>query len=83
MFSDIRYESRKSPGFAVTAILTPALGIGAHAAIFSLDQALQLAQRVRDPQQLVLLEARPAHVWNGHISTEGGDAAACFSYPNV
>jgi len=85
MLGDLRYEwrqLRKSPGFAVTAVLTLALGIGATTAIFSLmDQALLRSLPVRDPQQLVLLEATPYKVWNGDTDTNGGDPEAYFSYP--
>ncbi len=85
MLEDLKFALRqlkKSPGFAVTAILTLALGIGANTAIFSLlDQALLRSLPVRDPQQLVLLEATPFNVWNGSTSINGGDEAAYFSYP--
>lgn len=85
MFSDLKYalrQMRKSPGFAAAAVLTLALGIGANTAIFSLlDQALFRSLPVRDPQQLVLLEATPYDTWNGNTSIEGGDPEAYFSYP--
>ena len=85
MFSDLRFalrQLRKSPGFAVTAIVTLALGIGATTAIFSLmDQALLRSLPVRAPQRLVLLEATPWNVWNGDSDSNGGDPEAYFSYP--
>ena len=45
MFADLKYAIRqlkKSPGFAVTAIVTLALGIGANAVVFSVLNALVL-----------------------------------------
>ena len=45
MFSDLKYAVRKlgkSPGFALTAIATLALGIGANAVVFSVLNALWL-----------------------------------------
>jgi predicted permease len=54
---DLRYALRrlqKSPGFALAAIISLGLGIGANTAIFSLLNALMLRPLpVRDPYQLI------------------------------
>lgn len=59
LWQDVRFASRqvrRTPGFAVTAILTLALGIGANTAIFTLTHALLLSNLpVPDPGQLVRL----------------------------
>jgi predicted permease len=55
-FQDIRFSLRqlgKTPGFALTAIVTLALGIGANTAVFStLDALLLRMLPVRDPQNV-------------------------------
>jgi len=84
ILQDLRFalrQLRRSPAFALTAILTLALGIGANTAIFSLiDQALLKSLPVRDPDSLVVLEGT-GKAWEGSASSHGGDAEAYFSYP--
>ena len=59
VLQDIRFASRqvlRAPGFAIVAILTLALGIGANTAVFTLTHALLLSTLpVRDPGELVRL----------------------------
>ena len=59
VFADVRYALRAlvaSPGFALVAILSLALGIGANTAIFSLTNALVFkALPVSHPEQLVAI----------------------------
>ena len=64
---DLKYAVRlllKSPGFAVVAILTLALGIGANTTMFSvIDAVLLESAPFRDPQRLVM-------VWERKFSDE-------------
>ncbi len=73
LLGDLRYTARQwraHPGFALTAILTLALGIGANSAIFQLlDRIVLRSLPVRDPQNLVLLQG----YWD--------DQGQGFSYP--
>ena len=74
-------QFRRSPGFALTAVITLALGIGANTAIFSLlDQALLRSLPVSHPEELVVLEGT-GKVFEGHTGSHGGDKEAYFSYP--
>jgi predicted permease len=83
VFADLKYAWRqlaKSPGFALTAIVTLALGIGATTAIFSLfDQVLLRMLPVVQPKELVRLEWHGS--FSGSMSAFGGGVGSYFSYP--
>lgn len=80
---DIRYavrQLRRSPGFAVTVIVTLALGIGANTAIFTIfDQVLLRMLPVQRPKELVRFEWKGS--FDGSMSGFGGDSGNYFSYP--
>ncbi len=80
---DLRYalrQLRKSPIFALVAVITLALGIGANTAIFTLlDQAMIRSLPVSLPEQLVRL--RFTGDSPGHVNNYGGDDKDFFSYP--
>src|ERR1700757_256687 len=65
MFNDFKYALRqliKTPGFAVVAVLTLALGIGANSAIFSVIDAVFLHPLpFPKPNQLVAVWSKVAH----------------------
>ncbi len=62
MLADLRYAARqlvKAPGFALTAVLTLALGIGANTAIFCVVNAvLRHPAGVDHPEQVAVLHTR-------------------------
>jgi putative ABC transport system permease protein len=83
LVQDLRYGLRmmaKNPAFAVVAVVTLALGIGANTAIFTLfDQVLLRRLPVRDPQQLVQLRFSGSDT--GRTSSRSRDHGDYFSYP--
>ena len=81
LFREIRFslrQLRKSPGFALTALLTLALGIGATSAIFSIVEGVLLRPLpFPDPSRLVTLGDNLEGV------DVGGDGAAPATAPGV
>jgi predicted permease len=65
LFQDLRFAFRqlgRAPSFAITAVLTLALGIGANTAIFSLVNSLLLKPLpVENPQQIAELALGQSH----------------------
>src|ERR1039457_6448274 len=75
MFNDLRYALRtlrKSPGFALVAIISLALGIGANSAMFSLADAVLL-------RPLPVPHASGLIVVQSHLRGESGGGLAQYS----
>jgi hypothetical protein len=83
IIADLRYalrQLRKTPTFALTAIVTLALGIGANTAIFTVfNQVLLRMLPVERPGELVRLTY--TGTYKGRLSVFGGDVHDFFSYP--
>ena len=81
---DLRFAIRhllKSPSFAITVILTIALGIGANTAIFTLlHSVLMKSLPVVDPKTLYRVGDRDDCCVNGGFQNDDGDFDL-FSYP--
>src|SRR5262249_21036381 len=80
VWQDLRYGFRQllfKPVFALTAIASLALGIGANTAIFTLvDRVLLRMLPVQGPRELVQLS-----VEGGRFGSNTGDDEHTFSYP--
>jgi hypothetical protein len=83
IIADLRYalrQLRKTPTFALTAIVTLALGIGANTAIFTVfNQVLLRMLPVEKPGELVRLTY--TGTYKGSFRAFGGDIHDYFSYP--
>ena len=83
LIQDIRYAIRqllKSPGFALTAVITLALGIGANTAIFTLVQGILLRSLpVADPSRLYRVGDRSDCCFFDTFQNDDGDFDL-FSY---
>jgi predicted permease len=81
---DIRYAVRQLPmarGFAITVILTIALGIGANTAIFTLVHAILMKSLpVGDPKSLIRIGDKPDCCLGDGLQHASGDFTI-FSYP--
>src|SRR3954466_14160320 len=79
MLTDLKYAFRmltKAPVFAVIAILTLALGIGANSAIFSvIDTVLLRPLPFKDPAQIV-------NVWGRYANDSGNVRGNVHSFPD-
>lgn len=88
IFRDVRYFVRtlgRQPGFAITVVLSLAIGIGANTVMFGVAKRI-LLERVaaRDPESLVLLEWSatdfPAKSLTGSVTFDDGARSTSFSH---
>jgi predicted permease len=87
---DLRYFVRtlgRQPGFAITVVLSLAIGIGANTVMFGVAKRVLLDRvAARDPESLVLLKWRakefPAESLSGNISFADGASSTSFSHPS-
>src|SRR5256885_1257423 len=77
---DLKYgvrQVRMKPGFALAAVVSLALGIGANTAFFTMvDQILLRLLPVHNPRELVQLR-----VEGGRFGSNSGDGQHTFSHP--
>src|SRR5215813_13896495 len=80
LVQDLKYgirQLRTHPVFALTAILSLSLGIGANTAMFTLvDQILLRLLPVQNPHELVQVRLE-----GGRTGSQSGDGLHTFSYP--
>ena len=84
IFQDLRYalrQLRRSPGFALLAVLTLALGIGPASAVFAVFRQVLLQEMpVANPSELVMLSEHSGFE-TGLFSSYGGSRDLYFAYP--
>src|SRR5213596_1491045 len=77
---DLKYgvrQLRMKPGFALAAVVSLALGIGANTAMFGLaDQILLRLLPVHNPRELVQLKLE-----GGRVGSQSGDGVHTVSHP--
>ncbi|MGC9971755.1 MAG: ADOP family duplicated permease [Bryobacteraceae bacterium] len=82
LWQDLPYAARllaKTPGFAATAVLSMAVGVGSSTlASWLLGQAAFRSLPVKAPEQLVAFRSPGPHL--GFCSGAGGSDSTCFSY---